>query len=100
MLQSSEWRGISINDPFNYADAVIGLAVPGVASLGLTAPHSYPLVTDALLDETWASIESSILERYPYAENQTLVHCNLEEGKQMVGYILIYYCFFIILLFF
>uniref|UniRef100_A0A1B6D6Y8 Renin receptor n=1 Tax=Clastoptera arizonana TaxID=38151 RepID=A0A1B6D6Y8_9HEMI len=80
--QSSEWKGLSIKSPFKFAIAVVGLAIPGVASLGIPEEHHFPLLTDSLLDETWVSVESSVLERYPYAENLTLVHISLDDGKE------------------
>lgn len=80
--QGSEWSGMAIKNPFNFADGVVGITVPGVASLDLSEGHRFPLITDSQLDETWIALETQVLERFPYDENHTLVRINLEEGKE------------------
>ena len=74
-----------IKNPFSFADGVVAFAVPGVASLGLPEGHSFPLITDTPLDDVWISMETQVLERFPYDENHTLVRINLEEGKERVS---------------
>lgn len=78
--QGSDWSGLYVKNPFDFADGVVVVAVPGVASLGLSEGHHFPLVTDLPLDDIWISMETQVLERFPYDENHTLVRINLEEG--------------------
>ncbi|XP_054269657.1 ATPase H(+)-transporting accessory protein 2-like isoform X2 [Macrosteles quadrilineatus] len=75
----SDWPGVYITSPFNFAESVVVIAVHGVASLPITDGHKFPYVADSPSDEIWATLESKILERYPYGENQSLVELNLED---------------------
>uniref|UniRef100_A0A1B6IAR2 Renin receptor n=1 Tax=Homalodisca liturata TaxID=320908 RepID=A0A1B6IAR2_9HEMI len=77
--QTSEWPGLYINSPFNFAESVVVVALHGVASLGLNEGHKFPFVADSPLDEIWTSLESKVLERYPYGENQSLVEINCDD---------------------
>lgn len=61
------------------------LAVQGVSSLGISEGHKFPFLTDSPLSDTFAALESKILDRYPYAENQTLVDINLEDDVKAVS---------------
>lgn len=64
---------------------MVVVAVPGVASLGLSEGHHFPLITDSPLEDIWIAMENQVLERFPYDENHTLVRINLEEGKERVS---------------
>lgn len=85
MLQTNEFSGLYINSPFNFAEAVVVVAVHGVSSLGISEGHTFPFSTDSPMEEIWATLEAKILERYPYSENQSLVEVNFDEDLRAVS---------------
>ncbi|XP_039298618.1 ATPase H(+)-transporting accessory protein 2 [Nilaparvata lugens] len=80
--QSSDWKGMKINDPFDYAKAVVSVTIPGLSHIDMAQGHSYPLDTDSPLEEIWSQMEWRVMERFSYTGNKSLVHINLDEGKE------------------
>lgn len=76
---TSDWPGMYITKPFDFAESVVVIAVHGVASLPINEGHKFPYVADSPADNIWTTLESKILERYPYGENQSLVQLNFDE---------------------
>lgn len=85
MLQTNEFSGLYINSPFNFAEAVVVVAVHGVSSLEISEGHTFPFSTDSPMEEIWTTLEAKILERYPYSENQSLVEVNFDEDVRAVS---------------
>lgn len=86
-LQTSEWPGLYILNPFNFAEAVVIVTVQGVTALDLSEGHRFPFITDSPLSDIWTSVESKILDHYPYGQNQTLIEINLEHEVKSVSII-------------
>jgi hypothetical protein len=77
-FQGSDWSGLSVSQPFSFAEATVVVVVDGVSSLGLKDGHHYPLITDE--DETviWQSLHDRVLSRYP-GQNATLLRMDPAE---------------------
>ena len=75
--------------PFSFAEAIVGVVVDGVSSLGLKEGHRYPLVTDEDESVIWQSLHDRILSRYP-GQNATLLRMDLaEEVECILDYLLL-----------
>lgn len=85
VLQTTDWPGVYVTSPFNFAQAVAVLSVQGVSSLGISEGHKFPFLTDSPPGETFAAIESKIVDRYPYGGNQTLIYINLDDDVKKVS---------------
>ncbi|PNF23280.1 Renin receptor [Cryptotermes secundus] len=81
VTKHSDWPGLSVSNPFSFAEAAVVVVVDGVSSLGLKEGHHYPLITDEDESVIWQSMHDRILSRYP-GQNATLLRMDLaEEGK-------------------
>lgn len=78
MFQHSDWPGLSVSNPFSFAEAAVMVVVDGVSSLGLKEGHHYPLITNEDESVIWQSMHDRILSRYP-GQNATLLRMDLAE---------------------
>ncbi|XP_014279995.1 ATPase H(+)-transporting accessory protein 2 [Halyomorpha halys] len=78
------WSGMAIESPFNFAEGVVVVAVPGVASLDSVQGRTYPLNTDESLESTWHAISSRMADRFPTADNMTLNYVNVNDPSKAV----------------
>lgn len=76
-----------IKDPFNFAEGIIVVSVPGVASLDSVQGRTYPVNTDESLETTWQLFSSRIADRFPTAENLTLNYVNLNDPRKAVSFL-------------
>jgi len=72
-----------VSHPFSFAEAIVGVVVDGVSSLGLKEGHHYPLVTDEDESVIWQALHDRILSRYP-GQNATLLRMDLAEEVKCV----------------
>lgn len=72
-----------MSNPFSFAEAIVGVVVDGVSSLGLKEGHRYPLVTDEDESVIWQALHDRILSRYP-GQNATLLRMDLAEEVKCV----------------
>lgn len=72
-----------MSHPFSFAEAIVGVVVDGVSSLGLKEGHRYPLVTDEDESVIWQALHDRILSRYP-GQNATLLRMDLAEEVKCV----------------
>lgn len=80
----SDWQGLTISDPFNFAEAVVVLYVDGVPSLGkFDNVHKYPLETNEDEMVVWKIIKNRVIDRFP-TENNTLVRLDLGYGEENI----------------
>ncbi|RZC33637.1 renin receptor, partial [Asbolus verrucosus] len=79
--QYSNWNGVFIEDPFNLAEAIVTIAIDGVANIDNGKGHHFPLRTDEDESEIFTTLEKRVLERYPESNSQ-LVRINLGDGLQ------------------
>ncbi|XP_014239511.1 renin receptor [Cimex lectularius] len=79
--ESPRWSGLVIKNPFNFADAVAVVSVPGVASLDSVQGRTYPLDTDEAIDGTRRSLFWRFSDRFPAAavDNVTTIHVSLDK---------------------
>ncbi|PSN44884.1 hypothetical protein C0J52_06190 [Blattella germanica] len=86
--KGSDWSGLSVLDPFHFAEAVVTLVVDGVSNLGFSDGQRYPLNTDEDESVTWQALHDRVLRRYP-DQNATLLRVDLTEQldsvKQLFG---------------
>lgn len=81
ITKDSDWPGLSVSNPFSFAEAIVVVVVDGVSSLGLKEGHRYPLITDEDESMIWQALHDRILSRYP-GQNATLLRMDLaEEAK-------------------
>ncbi|KAK9505003.1 hypothetical protein O3M35_009158 [Rhynocoris fuscipes] len=80
--ETPRWSGMVIKDPFQFADAVVVVSIPGVASLDSVQGRTYPLNTDEALDDTWKSLSWRLIDRFPTATNLTLNYLSLDVKSQ------------------
>jgi hypothetical protein len=78
VTKSSDWPGLSVSNPFSFAEAIVVVVVAGVSSLGLKEGHHYPLITDEDESVIWQSLHDRVLSRYP-GQNATLLRMDLAE---------------------
>uniref|UniRef100_A0A0A9YKL4 Renin receptor n=1 Tax=Lygus hesperus TaxID=30085 RepID=A0A0A9YKL4_LYGHE len=87
--ETPRWSGLTVKDPFHFADAVVVMAVPGVASLDSVQGRTYPLATDEPLEDTWTALTWRMEDRYPLlADNLTLNHLSADsraDGEALYG---------------
>ncbi|XP_044730028.1 ATPase H(+)-transporting accessory protein 2 [Chrysoperla carnea] len=82
--KNSNWNGMYIQDPFNYPEALVHVAIEGVTNLGKYSPldvPKYPLNTDEDEFSTWRAMKHRVIERHP-EDNNTLVRVELSGGLQ------------------
>ena len=72
-----------MSHPFSFAEAIVGVVVDGVSSLGLKEGHHYPLVTDEDESVIWQALHDRILSHYP-GQNATLLRMDLAEEVKCV----------------
>jgi hypothetical protein len=77
-FQGTDWLGLSVSNPFSFAEATVVVVVDGVSSLGLKEGHSYPLITDEDESVTWQALHDRVVRRYP-GQNSTLLRVDLAE---------------------
>jgi hypothetical protein len=77
-FQGSDWPGLSVSNPFSFAEATVVVVVDGVSSLGLKEGHHYPLITDEDESVIWQSLHDRVLIRYP-GQNATLLRMDPAE---------------------
>ncbi|KDR20235.1 renin receptor [Zootermopsis nevadensis] len=81
ITKGSDWRGLSVSNPFSFAEAVVVVVVDGVSTLGWQEGHRYPLITDEDESVTWQALHDRVLKRYP-RQNATLLRMDFaEQGK-------------------
>jgi hypothetical protein len=78
LFQHSDWPGLSVSNPFSFAEAAVVVVVDGVSSLGLKEGHHYPLITDEDESVIWQSLHDRILRHYP-GQNATLLRMDRAE---------------------
>jgi hypothetical protein len=72
-----------VSHPFSFAEAIVGVVVDGVSSLGLKEGHRYPLITDEDESVIWQALHDRILSHYP-GQNATLLRMDLAEEVKCV----------------
>lgn len=80
-FQRGTWRGVSIVSPFNLPEAVVGIAVEGVDSLGSSRGKKFPLNVDEVEETTWQALGGRLEER---DNDNTLVRIYLGDGVDAV----------------
>lgn len=81
--KNSDWSGLSISNPFHFAEAIVCLQVDGVDTLDKIGKHRYSLITDEEEDVTWRVLRRRVRSRYP-SLNNTLVRIELTDGENEV----------------
>ncbi|KAL0275234.1 UNVERIFIED_CONTAM: hypothetical protein PYX00_003157 [Menopon gallinae] len=83
--QESDWPGMKIVDPFNFAEAVVILYVDGIQSLGTLEDFpKFQLEMSRDEESTWNAIKNEIVKRFP-SENNTLLRVELGLGSDELG---------------
>jgi hypothetical protein len=77
-FQGSDWSGLSVSQPFSFAEATVVVVVDGVSSLGLEDGHHYPLITDEDESVIWQSLHDRVLSHYP-GQNAMLLRMDSAE---------------------
>jgi hypothetical protein len=97
LFQGSDWSGLSVSNPFSFAEATVVIMVDGVASMEWKEGHRYSLITDEDESVTWQALYDRVLKRYP-GQNATLLRMDLAEEVEsalfdnVIGGMLLFYC--------
>ncbi|XP_066591249.1 ATPase H(+)-transporting accessory protein 2 isoform X3 [Prorops nasuta] len=82
--QRGKWSGISILNPFEPPEAVVGIAVEGVDFLNSPRGHKFPLIPDEFEETSWQAFSGRIDERYTDNDNK-VVRIYLGDGVDALG---------------
>lgn len=82
--EGPRWSSMVIRHPFDFAEGIVAVAIPGVASLDSVQGRTYPLNTDESLESTYHAISSRLADRFPTADNLTLNYVNLNDPSKAV----------------
>lgn len=77
--EGPRWSGMVIQNPFDFAEGAVIVAVSGVPTLDSVQGRTFPLNTDESLDTTWHALSSRLADRFPTADNLTLNYVNAND---------------------
>ncbi|KAL1123551.1 hypothetical protein AAG570_002628 [Ranatra chinensis] len=84
--ETPRWSGMVVKNPFNFAEAAVVMAVGGTSQVMGGGGRSYSLRTDEPLRDTLRALQWRIEERFPTADNLTLVTVSLDDLQEAEKY--------------
>nr|CAD7588870.1 unnamed protein product [Timema genevievae] len=78
--KGSKWEGLKVLDPFHYPEAVVGIVVDGVPSLGISKGSHFPLITNQNEEATWHALNQRVSMRFP-DQSSVLTRLDTVEGN-------------------
>nr|CAD7257624.1 unnamed protein product [Timema shepardi] len=78
--KGSKWGGLKVLDPFHYPEAVVGIVVDGLPSLGISKGSHFPLITNQNEEATWHALNQRVSMRFP-DQSSVLTRLDTVEGN-------------------
>nr|CAD7450748.1 unnamed protein product [Timema bartmani] len=83
-IEGSKWEGLKVLDPFHYPEAVVGIVVDGVPSLGISKGSHFPLITNQNEEATWHALNQRVSMRFP-DQSSVLTRLDTVEGNVSIS---------------